>query len=97
MKHTAICALLLLTASLFAGCSGGDSDSDGDGIKDEFDNCPNISNPLQADYDIALGLDGGDECDDDDDNDGWTDENDAFPYLGSEWIDTDNDDIGNND
>ena len=73
MKDTAICALLLLTASLFAGCSGGDSDSDGDGVKDEFDNCPNISNPLQADYDIALGLDGGNECDDDDDNDGWTD------------------------
>tara|TARA_B100001250_G_scaffold86754_1_gene71725 strand:+ start:793 stop:2541 length:1749 start_codon:yes stop_codon:yes gene_type:complete len=60
----------MLTSTL-AGCF--ENDSDGDGINDDVDNCSNISNPLQADHDIAQGLDGGDECDEDDDNDGWTD------------------------
>lgn len=41
-------------------------DLDGDGILDEDDNCPNIINPDQEDYDS----DGeGDVCDTDDDND----------------------------
>ena len=42
-------------------------DADGDGIANQFDNCPGKSNPLQEDLDN----DGkGDLCDDDDDGDG---------------------------
>jgi len=45
----------------------GFSDSDGDGINDFNDNCPNISNPDQLNYD---GDRSGDLCDQDADNDG---------------------------
>lgn len=38
-----------------------------DGIKNEFDNCPDISNPTQSDIDFD---DLGNECDLDDNNDG---------------------------
>ena len=45
-------------------------DKDGDGIADACDNCPDISNPNQANFD---GDDLGDACDPDDDNDGLMD------------------------
>jgi len=49
-------------------------DSDNDGIIDMLDNCPDRSNPDQADND-GDGM--GDVCDDDDDNDGVNDIDDC--------------------
>ena len=46
------------------------SDTDGDGVVDQDDNCPADTNPNQADAD-SDGV--GDACDDDDDNDGVVD------------------------
>ena len=48
-------------------------DEDGDGIYDWSDNCPLVPNEIQADNDVHMGIDGGDSCDNDDDNDGWED------------------------
>ena len=50
-------------------------DADVDGVPDYSDNCPNTSNPTQANTDGDLD---GDACDSDDDNDGLTDN---FPDL----------------
>ena len=50
-------------------------DADVDGVPDYADNCPNTSNPTQANTD---GDAYGDACDSDDDNDGLTDN---FPDL----------------
>ena len=46
------------------------TDADGDGEPNDVDNCPNIANSNQKDFDLD-GL--GNVCDDDDDNDGFTD------------------------
>ena len=48
-------------------------DEDGDGIYDWSDNCPLVPNEIQADNDVHMGIDGGDSCINDDDNDGWED------------------------
>lgn len=78
-------------------CDGSDLscivDTDGDGVPDETDNCPDVSNPNQADSD---GDGVGDVCDDDDDNDGHIDSEDAFPLDPNEWSDSDQDGIGDN-
>ncbi|MGH1491081.1 MAG: SdrD B-like domain-containing protein [Acidimicrobiales bacterium] len=51
------------------------ADSDGDGIVDTEDNCPEDANADQADND---GDDLGDVCDPDDDNDGLTDDRESL-------------------
>ncbi len=58
-------------------CSQSADDTDGDGIPDGQDNCPNTPNPDQADNDQD-GM--GNVCDPDDDNDGTLDINDDCPY-----------------
>jgi hypothetical protein len=55
---------------LMASTSWTPPDSDGDGVPDSVDNCPDDANPQQENYD---GDDQGDVCDADDDNDGLTD------------------------
>ena len=69
------------------------ADMDKDGVADSFDNCPNISNPAQSDFD---GDKIGNSCDIDDDNDNVPDTIDAFDTNPTESIDSDSDGIGNN-
>jgi hypothetical protein len=82
--------VLLLVAAGFAGLPAAlavtpqaafahpePGDIDGDGIRDEFDNCPQTRNADQSDVD---GDELGDRCDKDADNDGF--EN-SLPYLDS--------------
>ena len=70
-------------------------DSDGDGVLDGSDNCPNDSNTDQADADND-GI--GDVCDPltDRDGDGVADADDAFPDDPDESVDTDGDGVGDN-
>jgi len=64
------------------------NDEDDDGVPDNIDNCPNISNPLQENYDNdALG----NACDDDDDNDGLLDVDEDYYNTNPNNPDTDND------
>jgi len=69
------------------------ADSDGDGISDDKDNCPDDYNPDQEDNELD-GL--GDVCDPDDDNDGILDGDDNCPFdSNSGQEDDDTDGIGN--
>lgn len=80
-----------LIIGVSADLEAGDSDSDG--VSDQTDNCPTVSNVTQLDTDS----DGqGDACDSDDDGDGDPDASDAFPLDANETTDTDGDGIGNN-
>lgn len=69
-------------------------DSDGDGIPDEDDNCPNDSNLDQADND-GDGM--GDVCDSDDDNDGVPDGDEGDNGTNHNNPDTDGDGINDGD
>ena len=69
------------------------ADSDGDGIQDWADTCPDDVNADQKDTDADTR---GDVCDADDDNDGVPDVADAFPANPGESVDTDGDGTGNN-
>ena len=53
------------------------TDTDSDGVSDGSDNCPSVANADQVNTDNAA--DGGDACDDDDDNDGIPDASDPQP------------------
>lgn len=66
-----------------AGCLDGFVDSDGDGLKDDSDNCPDIANQDQINYDADSM---GDECDLDDDNDGIEDSLDLCDYGERDWV-----------
>ena len=67
-------------------------DPDGDGVDDEVDNCPGVSNPDQLDYDNDLI---GDLCDPDGDGDGVDDTADNCAGLPNpEQNDQDNDGLG---
>lgn len=69
------------------GTIGDFIDSDGDGIADDADNCPDDANPDQADGD-GDGL--GDACDPDDDNDGLPD-GDEVNLFGTDPLNPDTD------
>jgi hypothetical protein len=68
------------------------SDSDGDGIDDDIDNCPAVANADQADLDVDGA---GDACDLDDDGDGVDDLVDTCPDVyDPDQSDTDLDGLG---
>ncbi len=70
-------SLAAQTLGTFAVSISGSADADLDGVPDSSDNCPNASNPSQANYD---GDSQGDTCDTDDDNDGMVDSLDCSPF-----------------
>lgn len=71
----------------------GDCDFDGDGVKDELDNCPDDPNANQANHDNDPL---GDACDNDDDNDTLTDAHDNCRTV-SNFGQADNDGDGRGD
>ena len=68
-------------------------DADNDTISDATDNCPAIANTDQNDLDTD-GI--GDVCDPDIDGDGVDNDQDVFPLIATESVDTDGDTVGDN-
>ncbi len=67
-------------------------DDDGDGVRNELDNCPSTPNPDQRDNDLD---EVGDACDDDDDNDYALDDVDNCPLTRNrDQLDSDGDGLG---
>jgi len=85
--------LLFLAACSDISSGDGSLDSDGDGIANSSDNCPNVANSEQENSDDDKL---GDMCDPDDDNDGAYDDQDDFPGNGEEYLDLDGDGLGHN-
>ena len=83
---------IILLSNTIAGCLEA-PDIDSDGIDDSTDNCVDIYNKHQSDYDDD-GI--GNMCDDDDDNDGFIDIDDSHPLDSTESSDLDGDGIGDN-
>lgn len=71
-----------------------DADTDDDTVEDGDDNCPLAANTNQLNTDNSA--DGGNECDDNDDNDSAPDIEDALPLDPDEIADTDGDTVGDN-
>ena len=85
--------IISVTVSLGVGPAASIVDSDGDGIYNWSDNCPNLANPDQKNSDEDSD---GDACDDDDDNDLVPDYEDELPLNPLEILDSDNDGQGDN-
>jgi hypothetical protein len=69
-------AVILAAPLVLTSAHAGSIDTDGDGLPDDIDNCPMVSNPLQLDFDQDRM---GDACDPDDDGDGINDGLDNCP------------------
>lgn len=83
---------LLDSDEVLAGTDPLNQDTDGDGFRDDTDNCPNTYSfdLLDTDNDGR-----GDICDNDDDDDGFDDDDDYCPKISSdENLDSDGDGIG---
>lgn len=94
--RTAFLIITFLTLSIFISCTKEEDnplpDTDNDGIVDEDDNCPLVSNPDQLDSD---GDGVGDACEEDTDGDGVIDELDNCPLVSNpDQEDVDGDGVG---
>ena len=84
--------ILILLSNILVGCIA-EPDLDSDGISDNNDNCREIFNSEQLNYDND---EFGDLCDEDDDNDLILDADDSHPFDITESSDLDGDGIGDN-